>query len=159
MPDLEHDTHRSVDKGHGRLEHRQYWTIADPACIAYLNAKQTWTGLRSIGMVRPRNVKWASRCPKNAAITERVCRGRREPLAQPCAAIGGSKMASTGCSTSRFKKMPVACARTTVSRTLSSCDIWRSTSSNRSRRPSVASKLRRLKAGWSEDYLRQVLAA
>ena len=45
-----HDTHQSVDKGHGRLEHRQYWTISDPACIAYLNAKQAWTGLRSIGM-------------------------------------------------------------------------------------------------------------
>ncbi len=48
--ELVHDTHRSVDKGHGRLEHRQYWTISDPACIAYLNAKQTWTGLRSVGM-------------------------------------------------------------------------------------------------------------
>jgi predicted transposase YbfD/YdcC len=49
--DMEHDTHHSVDKGHGRLEHRQYWTISDPACIAYLNAKEAWTGLCSIGMV------------------------------------------------------------------------------------------------------------
>jgi len=48
--ELVHDTHHRVDKGHGRLEDRQYWTISDPACIAYLNAKQTWTGLRSIGM-------------------------------------------------------------------------------------------------------------
>ncbi len=49
--EMEHDTHHSVDKGHGRLEHRQYWTISDPACIAYLNAKEAWTGLRSVGMV------------------------------------------------------------------------------------------------------------
>jgi predicted transposase YbfD/YdcC len=48
--ELVHDTHHTIDKGHGRLEHRQYWTISDPACIAYLNAKQTWTGLHSIGM-------------------------------------------------------------------------------------------------------------
>ena len=48
--DLEHDTHQRMEKGHGRLERRQYWTISDPACIAYLNAKQAWTGLRSIGM-------------------------------------------------------------------------------------------------------------
>ena len=48
--DFEHDTHSTVDKGHGRLDHRQYWTISDPECHAYLNAKQTWTGLRSIGM-------------------------------------------------------------------------------------------------------------
>jgi predicted transposase YbfD/YdcC len=49
--ELEHDTHHRVDKAHGRLEDRQYWTISDPACIAYLNAKEAWTGLRSIGMV------------------------------------------------------------------------------------------------------------
>jgi len=49
--DLEHDTHQRMEKGHGRLERRQYWTISDPACIAYLNARQVWTGLRSIGMV------------------------------------------------------------------------------------------------------------
>ncbi len=34
--DLVHDCHHTVDKGHGRLELRQSWTIADPACIAYL---------------------------------------------------------------------------------------------------------------------------
>ena len=50
--DLEHNTHHSVDKAHGRLEDRQYWTISDPACIAYLNAKEAWTGLRSIGLVK-----------------------------------------------------------------------------------------------------------
>ena len=48
--DLKHETQQSVDKGHGRLEHRQYWTISDPACLAYLNAKEAWTGLRSVGM-------------------------------------------------------------------------------------------------------------
>jgi predicted transposase YbfD/YdcC len=49
--ELVHDTHQSVDKAHGRREFRHYWTISDPACIAYLNAKQTWPGLRSVGMV------------------------------------------------------------------------------------------------------------
>lgn len=39
--DLVHDSHQTVDKGHGRLERRRYWTISDPDCIAYLNAKET----------------------------------------------------------------------------------------------------------------------
>ena len=43
--DLQHDTHQRVEKGHGRRERRQYWTISDPACIACLNAKQAWTGV------------------------------------------------------------------------------------------------------------------
>jgi predicted transposase YbfD/YdcC len=138
--ELVHDTHHSVDKGHGRLEDRQYWTIADQACLAYLNAKQTWTGLRSIGVVE------ATRTVGEQVSTERryyLTSLPGEARAFDAAVRshwGGSKMASTGCSTSRFRKMPVACARTTVSRTLSSYDIWRSTSSNRSRRPSVASK-------------------
>jgi len=130
--DLEHDTHASVDKGHGRLEHRQYWTISDPACIAYLNAKQTWTGLRSIGMVE------AERTVGEQVSTER--RYSLTSLPGEARAFGGSKMACIGCSTSRFKKIPVACARTIVSRTLSSCDIWYSICSNRNRQPSVASK-------------------
>jgi len=49
--ELVHDTYHSVDKAHGRLEHRQYWTIADPECIAYLNAKKTWMGLPSVGLL------------------------------------------------------------------------------------------------------------
>ncbi len=56
-----------------------------------------------------RPAQWASRCLQNFAITSRACRGRREPLAQLCVAIGASKMASTGYSTTPFKKMPVAC--------------------------------------------------
>ena len=43
---------RSVEKGHGRLEIREYWTISDPAILEYLNPEQRWKGLRGIGMVR-----------------------------------------------------------------------------------------------------------
>src|SRR5215467_4997885 len=38
--DLVHDAYQSVGKDHGRLERRQYWTIADPDCIAYLNTNE-----------------------------------------------------------------------------------------------------------------------
>jgi predicted transposase YbfD/YdcC len=43
---------RSVEKGHGRLEIREYWTISDPAIVAYLDPEQKWQGLQGIGMVR-----------------------------------------------------------------------------------------------------------
>ena len=48
--DLLHDYHPTQDTGHGPVERRQYWTIADPEVIAYLNAKEAWSGLRSVGM-------------------------------------------------------------------------------------------------------------
>jgi predicted transposase YbfD/YdcC len=49
---LHWESHRSVEKGHGRLEIREYWTISDPAILAYLDPDTKWKGLRGIGMVR-----------------------------------------------------------------------------------------------------------
>jgi hypothetical protein len=40
-----------VNKGHGRLEHRQCWSIADQECLSYLNPKGVWPGLRSVAKV------------------------------------------------------------------------------------------------------------
>jgi predicted transposase YbfD/YdcC len=47
-----HELDRSVEKGHGRLEIRDYWTISDPEILAYLDPEKRWKGLRGIGMVR-----------------------------------------------------------------------------------------------------------
>jgi len=49
---IAHDYQKTVDKAHDRLEIREYWTIFEPEYIAYLNAQQSWKGLRSRGMVR-----------------------------------------------------------------------------------------------------------
>jgi len=45
------DTHRRVDKGHGRIEVRQVWAVDDPEVIAYLNPSGAWAGLRNGVMV------------------------------------------------------------------------------------------------------------
>ena len=42
---------QTIDKGHGRVELRRYWTISDPAILSYLDPTGTWAGLRSIGLV------------------------------------------------------------------------------------------------------------
>lgn len=47
----DHDDWATVEKDHGRLETRRYWTISDPETIAYLNQGGAWAGLRAIGMV------------------------------------------------------------------------------------------------------------
>src|SRR5258706_5568730 len=46
------ESHRCVEKGHGRLEIREYWAISDPAILAYLDPQKRWKDLRGIGMVR-----------------------------------------------------------------------------------------------------------
>src|SRR5437763_14707156 len=49
---VEYQSARTVEKGHGRLEIREYWTISDPAILEYLDPQKRWKGLRGIGMVR-----------------------------------------------------------------------------------------------------------
>ena len=51
-PDLPHDYATTLNKGHGRIERRECWTISDPAGLEYLSPVGDWPGLRSVGMVR-----------------------------------------------------------------------------------------------------------
>ena len=50
--DLPHDYATTLNKGHGRIERRECWTISDPACLEYLSTAGDWPSLRSVGMVR-----------------------------------------------------------------------------------------------------------
>jgi len=57
---LGHDVHRTVNKGHGRLEKRTCWTISDPTCLTMLADLNEWQHLRTVVRVR----------------AERTCKGR-----------------------------------------------------------------------------------
>jgi predicted transposase YbfD/YdcC len=46
------ESYRHVEKGHGRLEIREYWTIRDKAILEHLDPEQKWKGLQALGMVR-----------------------------------------------------------------------------------------------------------
>ena len=47
-----YDDHRTVNKGHGRIEIRQCWTISDPDLLRYLRGAQEWEKLRSVVKVQ-----------------------------------------------------------------------------------------------------------
>ncbi len=46
-----HGYQRTVDGGHGRVEIRQYWTVADPVWLATFDPTGKWAGLASVGLV------------------------------------------------------------------------------------------------------------
>jgi predicted transposase YbfD/YdcC len=50
--DLQHDHCRTVSKGHGRIELRDCWTIADPQFVGDLRQGRKWKGLRSVIQIR-----------------------------------------------------------------------------------------------------------
>jgi predicted transposase YbfD/YdcC len=156
--ELVHDTHHSVDKGHGRLEHRQYWTITDPECIAYLNAKQTWMGLRSVGMVE------AQRRLGEQVSTER--RYYLMSLPRDARAFVAAVRSHWGVENGLHWVLDIAfqedasCMRKDHSQ--QNFVVLRHMALNLLKQEQTAKcgiKARRLKAGWSDDYLHKVLAA
>ena len=54
--DIAHHTYQTVEKGHGRVEIRRYWTISDPEFLTWLDPKNKWAGLRSIGRVEAQRI-------------------------------------------------------------------------------------------------------
>jgi predicted transposase YbfD/YdcC len=48
---IAHDSYETVEKGHGRIERRRYWTITEPAYLAWLAEDQAWPALQSVGLV------------------------------------------------------------------------------------------------------------
>lgn len=47
---------QTVDGGHGRVERRECWAATDPALIAYLDPTGRWPGLQSVAMVKSRRI-------------------------------------------------------------------------------------------------------
>lgn len=46
--DMHHDYHKQVSKGHGRLEIRECWVIADPIAFEYIRHYEGWADLNAI---------------------------------------------------------------------------------------------------------------
>lgn len=52
--DIAHDYHRTVNKGHGRLEIRECWSFDPHQWADYFRTLSKWQGLQSVAMVRAR---------------------------------------------------------------------------------------------------------
>ena len=61
--DLQEESERSVEKGHGRVEIREYWTITDPAILDYLDPDRGGKACEGLG--------W---CEQNGASIRRSAR-------------------------------------------------------------------------------------
>lgn len=48
---MAHQATQTLEKGHGRIEHRRYWLVTDGRWLDYVNAEERWVGLAGLGMV------------------------------------------------------------------------------------------------------------
>ena len=54
--DIEHDYHKTVDKGHGRIEVRECWTFNPHEWQEHFRTLDKWQGLRSVAMIRSQRI-------------------------------------------------------------------------------------------------------
>jgi predicted transposase YbfD/YdcC len=49
--DMQHDYHQTINKGHGRIEIRRCWAVADPLAFEYIRHHDGWADLHTIARV------------------------------------------------------------------------------------------------------------
>ena len=156
--DLEHTTARTVDKDHGRLEIRQVWATDDPEALAYVDPQRRWAGLRSV-----------VRVDAERRLRERVSQETRHYISSlpgDAAALGAAIRRHWGIENGLHWVLDVAFGedqcRVRVGHAAHNFALLRRFALNLLRHESSARigiKAKRLKAGWSTDYLAHVLQA
>jgi predicted transposase YbfD/YdcC len=152
---VQHQVHRTVNKSHGRLEIRRYWTISDPEYLAYLDPKQRWKGVRGIGMVQAER-------RMGEAITQQT---RYYLLSFPCVkTFAHAVRGHWGIEDSVHWVLDVAFreddSRIRLGHAAENLAVLRHFALNLLRQEQSAHigvKAKRLKAAWSTDYLQHVL--
>jgi predicted transposase YbfD/YdcC len=154
---IAHDTYRTVDGAHGRLETRQAWIITEPEYLAYLNPTEAWRELQAIGMVD------AERC-----VNGKTTRDQRYYLlsaAMDARAFAEAVREHWGIENCVHWVLDVTFreddSRVRTDNAAQNFAVLRHIALNLLRQePSTGSiKTKRLRAGWDATYLRKVLSA
>lgn len=152
-----HDYHRSVDKGHGRIEVRQCWTIHEPGHLQWLDEGADWADLGSIVMVAAER-----------RIGEQVSQETRyylSSLSGSAKDVAGAVRAHWGIENQLHWVLDMAFredeCRVRSGHASQNFATLRHLALNLLRQDTtskVGVKAKRLKAGWDHDYLLKVLA-
>jgi predicted transposase YbfD/YdcC len=149
---------RQISKGHGRLEIREHWVLSDPAVLAYLSEAVAWPGLRAIGLVEAER-----HLPDGQSERE----ARYYLLSTPLAATAFAEAVRNhwGIENQVHWLLDVAFredeSRVRVGHAAETFAVLRRLALHLLKQDTTAKcgiKARRLKAGWSHDYLLHILA-
>ena len=153
---IAHTTYKTVEKGHGRIEERRWWTIDDPEQVASLNPTGAWRQLTSVTMVEAERI-----------IGDTISRETRYYLASvPGARTVGEAARAQGRIENQLHWVLDIAFREDESRrrqghSAANFAVVRHLAVNLVRAEQTAKvgvKAKRLKAGWDDAYLGKILA-
>jgi len=152
-----HTTHRTVEKGHGRLEIRRTWAVSEPEVIAYLDPAGAWPGLRSVAMVEAER--------RIGPAVSRETRYYISSLPGDAESLGAAVRGHWGIENRLHWVLDVAfredesrVRQGAADHNLALLRRLALTLLRRETTAKIGTKAKRLKAGWSTAYLLKILA-
>ncbi len=153
---VKHEKSRVEETGHGREETRAYWIIDDEAVISVLNPNGTWEKLRSIGMVESTRVT-AGKSTKQVKYYILSIEGNIETFSHAVRAHWGIENEVHWILDVAFRE---DLSRIRAGNSAHNFALLRHIALNLLRKETttkVGIHAKRLKAGWSTNYLEKVL--
>jgi predicted transposase YbfD/YdcC len=150
---IEHQFHSTIEKGHGRIEKRSYWTMGN---TEFLMDAEKWTGLKSIGMVESeRNVRGVVSIEQRyyiLSIESDVLRFSQSVRSHWSIENQLHWILDVG-----FDEDTSQCCRGHSAENLAVIRHIGINLLSRDKKTKVGVKTKRLKAGWDDNYLKDIL--
>ncbi len=156
LADWQHDQYQTVEKGHGRIETRDVWTVSDPEWLGWLDPNGQWPDLGCGAMVvRQRRIGEVVSVADSYFITS--LSGSAQVVGQAIRAHGQVENGLHWVLDIAFREDE---SRVRVGHAQANLAILRHMALSLLKQETTLKrglKTKRLKAGWDNAYLRQVL--